>query len=671
MKKMPFLLISLVLICISAARAGSVPWVEIVETLREGKTPAADTADGSAAGKSPSAEVSHTAMVYLGTLRSPEELEVWHVSSWEDVPFVSVTDYMELCLALGEVDDYSLESQIPSKNRITLTCGDGSAVFDADKNTVSLSDPEEFMGYMTLVGAFSSDIMQFSEQHNSTYRPGKDFTVRLEDYGLEMTASGGDILIPFQAAEVMFGENMTGYAFVYNGRDFYDVSYLSDSNAYAYGSVNPSPYQDALYSGPFAEQESLTPSYSRYYLGTLSMMMDLLHGRSGETGYTSMMEYIKNVRLDPLLLSLDAGDIHSGVDRLLNIYFDTSHDGYTGDSGVFDTKATLLFIRDSHKEDLDSVISSLRDGEIYPAGREAEEEDEDEEKWDGVLRDDRDVEALTSYVLGSDYSRWYGPSSQMMLKWTCLMDWLCPEDVAGNSLQIHGNTAIITFDSFRSDDSVSSFYYLALPTEEDWDYDTFGFFYSCFEIISRTPEVKRVVFDLSNNGGGDADSLCQLLGFLTPDGEVNITYMNTYTGAYNSDWFHVDTNLDGVMDDRDGWGGRYDFYIVTSPSTYSCGNAFAFYAAKQDLAKVIGRQPGGGDCVINLWYDAIGLISSYSGNLKLGIKENGKFVSTEGTVPMTAEWGSGTFALDAPWYSPEGIVDFIDRLEAGETDDAA
>ena len=652
-----------------SAPTGSASVEELIKAVQGGESPETVVPDDAPAREVPDAEISHTARVYLGTLLSPEELKVWHVSTWEDVPFVSVTDYLELCLALGDESDYTLRSHMPAKNRITLKCGDGSAVFDADKNTVSLSDPEDFMGYMNLVGASSNDVMQFSDKHNSTYRPGSEFAVRFEDYGLELVPAGGDILIPFQAAEVLFGENMTGYAFIYNGQDFYDVSYLGDSNSYAYGSENPSPYQDALYSGPFADRESLTPSYSRYYLGTLSMMMDLLHGRSSETGYTSMMEYIKSVRLDPLILSLDAGDIRSGVDKLLNIFFDTSHDGYTGDSSVFDTKATLLFIRDTHEENLDSAVASLRDGAVYPAGME--EEEEEDEKWDGVLRNDSDVEDLTRWVLGDDYYRWYGPANQMMMKWTCLMDWLCPEDVAGNSLQIRGNTAIITFDAFRSDDSTSSFYYLALPTEEDWEYDTFGFFYSCFEIISRTPEVTRVVFDLSNNGGGDAQSLCQLLGFLTPDGEVNITYMNTYTGAYNSDWFHVDTNLDGVMDDRDGWGGQYDFYIVTSPSTYSCGNAFAFYAAKQGLAKVIGRQPGGGDCVINLWYDAIGLISSYSGNLKLGVKENGQFVSAEGTVPMTAEWGTGTFALDAPWYSPEGIVDFIDRLEAGEADDAA
>ena len=669
MKKLPFLLLALVFFCLSAARAGSIYSEELIDAVQGGKTPAEDVSDDAPAGKTPAAKVSHTARVFLGTLLFPEELKVWHVSAWEDVPFVSVTDYLELCLALVDEYEYTLQSHMPAKSRITLKCGDGSAVFDADKNTVSLSNPEEFMGYMNLVGVSSTDIMQFSDKHDSTYRPGSEFTVRFGDYGLELVPAGDDILIPFQAAEVMFGEKMTGYAFIYNGQDFYDVSYLNDENSYAYGSVTPSPYQDALYSGPFADRESLTPSYSRYYLGTLAMMMDLLHGRSGETGYNSMMEYIKNVGLEPMILSQDAGDIRYGVDRLLNIFFDTSHDGYTGDSGVFDTKATLLFIRDSHEEELDSAVASLRGGTIYAAGMG--EEKEEGEKWNGVLNDDNDVEALTRWVLGDDYSHWYGPANQLMLKWTCLMDWLCPGDVAGNSLRIRGNTAIITFDSFNSDDSASACYYLALPTEDDWEYDTFGFFYSCFEVISHAPEVTRVVFDLSGNGGGDVQSLCQLLGFLTPDGEVNITYMNTYTGAYNSDWLHVDTNLDGVMDDRDGWGGQYDFYIITSPSTYSCGNAFAFYAAKQGLAKVIGRQPGGGDCVINLWYDAIGLISTYSGNLKLGVKENGKFVSAEGAVPMTAEWGSGTFALDAPWYSPEGIVDFIDRLEEGEMDDAA
>ena len=78
MKKLSSLLLAIVLFCVSAARAGSVPLDEIIGSALKGGAPAA--------------EVSHTALVYLGTLLSPLDMKVWHASSWEDVPFVSVTD---------------------------------------------------------------------------------------------------------------------------------------------------------------------------------------------------------------------------------------------------------------------------------------------------------------------------------------------------------------------------------------------------------------------------------------------------------------------------------------------------------------------------------------------------------------------------------------------------
>ncbi len=169
-----------------SAPTGSASVEELIKAVQGGESPETVVPDDAPAREVPDAEISHTARVYLGTLLSPEELKVWHVSTWEDVPFVSVTDYLELCLALGDESDYTLRSHMPAKNRITLKCGDGSAVFDADKNTVSLSDPEDFMGYMNLVGASSNDVMQFSDKHNSTYRPGSEFAVRFEDYGLEL-----------------------------------------------------------------------------------------------------------------------------------------------------------------------------------------------------------------------------------------------------------------------------------------------------------------------------------------------------------------------------------------------------------------------------------------------------------------------------------------------------
>ena len=44
------------------------------------------------------------------------------------------------------------------------------------------------------------------------------------------------------------------------------------------------------------------------------------------------------------------------------------------------------------------------------------------------------------------------------------------------------------------------------------------------------------------------------------------------------------SNLDGTADDADGFGGQYEFYILCSGSSYSCGNALPYFGVRTDDA---------------------------------------------------------------------------------------
>ena len=166
-----------------------------------------------------------------------------------------------------------------------------------------------------------------------------------------------------------------------------------------------------------------------------------------------------------------------------------------------------------------------------------------------------------------------------------------------------------------------------------------------------------MVLDVSNNGGGSAAALVSVLGFLSKDGEVNITYRDLLNQSDVSEYYHVDTNLDGIFDGKDGYGGQYNFYILTSGSSYSCANALPYFAQRNHLAKVIGKKPGGGDCVVGYYVDAAGHVGGISGFLKLGSVENGEFVSNEKAVepdlPMTDEEASEVF------FHADKIAEFI------------
>ncbi len=182
---------------------------------------------------------------------------------------------------------------------------------------------------------------------------------------------------------------------------------------------------------------------------------------------------------------------------------------------------------------------------------------------------------------------------------------LKPKDFGSSRVDIVGDTAFIYFESFAESLAESDFYF-RLPDENFYDESTSGLFYDAFEKIQQNSNVKKVVIDLSNNGGGSVAALTAILGFLSPDGEVNLTYFHTLNQNYCSEWYHVDTNLDGEFDARDGFGGQYDFYILTSGCSYSCANALPFFAQADGLAKIIGEQPGGGDCTVANFLDAYG-----------------------------------------------------------------
>ena len=140
------------------------------------------------------------------------------------------------------------------------------------------------------------------------------------------------------------------------------------------------------------------------------------------------------------------------------------------------------------------------------------------------------------------------------------------------------------------------------------------------------------------------------------------------TGSYREEWYHVDTNLDGVADDQDGFGGQYDFYIMCSGSSYSCGTALPYLAQQSGTAKIIGAQPGGGDCVVGTFVDAYGRYAVFSGMMKIGKETESGFVSDEKAT--TLDYNMMPSLLDiglVPWFDANGIAEAVHNCQNGET----
>lgn len=150
------------------------------------------------------------------------------------------------------------------------------------------------------------------------------------------------------------------------------------------------------------------------------------------------------------------------------------------------------------------------------------------------------------------------------------------------------------------------------------NYDTFFYFLRMFEEIKFRDTVKDVVIDVSCNGGGTVGILMKLLALLSKDNKGVMHLKECSLDVVQAQLCSVDSNNDGVYDTEDVYGDDFNFYILTSPYSFSCGNAFPFYAKQCEFAKIIGVKSGGGECAVYEAHLPSGERFYHSSNLHIG-----------------------------------------------------
>ena len=187
-----------------------------------------------------------------------------------------------------------------------------------------------------------------------------------------------------------------------------------------------------------------------------------------------------------------------------------------------------------------------------------------------------------------------------------------------------GKTAYLGFDGFegtpkaynsdgtvKSDDSLAnsdSYFYFVKHLEIIKNHET---------IVEGAPvKVERVIIDDSLNGGGYVAVMGRLLALLSKDNNSTLYFLNDLTESVTKQVYHVDTNKDGVYDGNDCYGNIFkNIYILTSPVSFSCGNAFPIFAQKQySNVHIIGTKSGGGECVVGENYLSNGMGFAHSSN---------------------------------------------------------
>ena len=157
-----------------------------------------------------------------------------------------------------------------------------------------------------------------------------------------------------------------------------------------------------------------------------------------------------------------------------------------------------------------------------------------------------------------------------------------------------GKYAYFSFDKF---DSFNYFEQGDIPDDELFS-DTYYQFVMNLNEIKDKKTVKRVFIDDSLNGGGYVAIMGKLLALLSKDNRSVMYLRDSTDNSIQSITTRVDSNKDGVYDEKDCYGNDFEFFVVTSSYSFSCGNAFPFYADQNGYAKIIGSRSGGGECCV-------------------------------------------------------------------------
>ena len=209
----------------------------------------------------------------------------------------------------------------------------------------------------------------------------------------------------------------------------------------------------------------------------------------------------------------------------------------------------------------------------------------------------------------------------------------------GARVSSDGETALFTFDSFVFGSSKDVFNENgSINYERAREVDSAYSLVDLFNYLRNTT-VKNIVLDISTNGGGVVGVLFKILCLLSKTNIANFYYYESNCEVLGTITNRFDLNNNGVIDSQDCYGNVFNFYLLTSDCSFSCGNAFPCLAKEYGIAKIIGQKSGGGECAVGIHYLPNSQYVYHSSNLHLGYYDEATkiFTGFEGGAPVDIE----------------------------------
>ncbi len=187
--------------------------------------------------------------------------------------------------------------------------------------------------------------------------------------------------------------------------------------------------------------------------------------------------------------------------------------------------------------------------------------------------------------------------------------------------------AVIVFDNFLSSDPGN-----LTDLEKIAGANTYWFLTKAFEDIANYTDVKNVVIDLSCNGGGVIQQCMLALCFLRDTDEFFMAEKNHLDNSIAKFYFNINTGSATSLKKN------YNFYVLTSGYSFSCGNFFPAICHYQLGVPIVGQKSGGGGGVVKPTQTSDGALFQTSASAEMcAIDANGNYVCIDAGVPVDLE----------------------------------
>ncbi len=518
----------------------------------------------------------------------PDTVTVRFYETMPNVPYIGIAQYKALMQDAAVDVDYK-------GTRVVLTAGCGaSLIVDAIAGTLTSDRWAEFRN--NIDGMLNGDVVGFRDCpvpfatiESIEYEPQKEPVVfDLAAYEIPVYIDRDDAYLPLATVNDMMTD-IAMNTLVYNEEilcfpsDFFD---------------NGIGVQD--YYGKFLEGEPREPDMAGFAYRELCFVMDCLYGCPGtnilddtisEIGFDRTLAETDELtaRIRDCLLSADRNEYFDG---LVMLYF---------------------YLYDGHTVTYDwGLVGQLAEAGIgWP---------------DDLFRE------MQEEFWQKDYSSVFDNA--------CVQDKAVAEtreEVFGDTSAYHefGDTAVISFDNFTDYDEEGWYAYYngegSMPDGKEMP-DLIATVLDGLKRAGENPEIRNVIFDVTNNTGGSSDLLMTVYALITGKGDLRC--YDCSTDQYYTIHYAIDSLFDGSFDTSAAYEKTdLNFAVLTTHNSFSCGNAFP-EIAKEAGMPIFGETSGGGTCAVILLSLAEGPIGTMSSSCMILIDGDGNLI--EDGVPVDA-----------------------------------